>query len=363
MARTVGVEEELLLVDAASGEARALSSAVLAIAEREAVGESAFESELHRQQVEFSTHPCADMGELAASVHRWRAEAVRHATDAGASVAALATSPLPVSPTIGTGERYRWMAERYGLTAQERLTCGCHVHVSVASEEEGVAVLDRVRCWLPVLLALSANSPFWQGQDSEYSSYRSRVWGRWPSAGPVEVHGSAEEYHARVRSLIGTGVLRDEGMVYFDARLSHRYPTVEFRIADVCLDPADTVLLATLVRGLVETAARAWRAGEPPQNVSTSVLRAATWQAGRAGLEDRLVHPRTLRPEPAPDVLRALLDHVRDALEDSGDLEAAERALAVLERRGNGARIQREILARTGSLRDTVAECVRITAA
>lgn len=255
------------------------------------------------------------------------------------------------------------MAERYGLTAQEQLTCGCHVHVSVASDEEGVAVLDRVRCWLPVLLALSANSPFWQGQDSEYSSYRSRVWGRWPSAGPVEVHGSAEEYHARVRSLIGTGVLRDEGMVYFDARLSHRYPTVEVRIADVCLDPADTVLLATLVRGLVDTAAREWRAGEPPQDVSTSVLRAASWQAGRAGLEDWLVHPRTLRPEPAPAVLRALLDHVRDALEDSGDLEAAERALAAVERRGNGARIQREILARTGSLRDTVAECVRITAA
>ncbi|MFH9134053.1 glutamate--cysteine ligase [Streptomyces sp. NPDC017524] len=362
MARTVGVEEELLLVDPASGEARALSSAVLAIAEKEAVGESAFEQELHRQQLEFSTHPCADMSELAASVQQWRTAAVRHASEVGASVVALGTSPLPVSPTIGTGERYRWMAERYGLTAQEQLTCGCHVHVSVESDEEGVAVLDRVRCWLPVLLALSANSPFWQGRDSEYSSYRSRVWGRWPSAGPVEVHGSAGAYHAQVRSLIGTGVLRDEGMVYFDVRLSHRYPTVEVRIADVCLDPADTVLLATLVRGLVDTAARQWRAGEPPPDVSTSLLRVASWQAGRSGLEDRLVHPRTLRPEPAPDVLRALLDHVRDALEDSGDLEAAERALAAVVRRGNGARIQREILARTGSLRDTVAACVRITA-
>lgn len=254
------------------------------------------------------------------------------------------------------------MAERFGLTAQEQLTCGCHVHVSVASDEEGVAVLDRMRCWLPVLLALSANSPFWQGQDSRYSSYRSQVWGRWPSAGPVDVHGSAEAYHTGVRSLVATGVLKDEGMVYFDARLSHRYPTVEVRIADVCLDPADTVLLATLIRGLVETAAREWRAGEPPQGIGTSLLRAASWQAGRSGLESRLVHPRTWRPEPAPAVLAALLDHVRDALADSGDLEAAEKALATVVRRGNGARIQRETLARTGSLRDTVAECVRITA-
>ncbi|MER6696425.1 glutamate--cysteine ligase [Streptomyces fimicarius] len=362
MARTVGVEEELLLVDAVSGEARALSSAVLALAEKNAAGASAFEPELHRQQLEFATHPCADMGELADAVHRWRAEAVRHAADAGTSVVAMATSPLPVSPTIGTGERYRWMAEHYGLTAQEQLTCGCHVHVSVASDEEGVAVLDRMRRWLPVLLALSANSPFWQGRDSGYSSYRSQVWGRWPSAGPVDVHGSAEAYHDRVRSLVGTGALRDEGMIYFDARLSHRYPTVEVRIADVCLDPADTVLLATLVRGLVDTAAREWRAGEPPPDVDTSLLRVATWRAGRSGLEGRLVHPRTLRPEPAPDVLRALLDHVRDALEDNGDRDSAESALAAVHRRGNGARVQREILARTGSLRDTVAACVRITA-
>lgn len=362
MVRTVGVEEELLLVDAVSGEARALSSAVLARADRHASGDSVFEQELHRQQLEFATHPCADMGDIAEAVHRWRAEAIRHAEDVGASVAALATSPLPVSPTIGTGERYRWLEERFGLTAQEQLTCGCHVHVSVSSDDEGVAVLDRVRCWLPVLLALSANSPFWQGQDSRYHSYRSQVWGRWPSAGPVDVHGTAEQYHAQVRSLVGTGVLRDEGMVYFDARLSHRYPTVEIRIADVCLDPADTVLLATLVRGLVDTAAREWRAGEPPFGTGTALLRAASWQAARSGLDDRLIHPRTLRPEPAPDVLRALLDHVGESLEESGDLADAEKALAAVARRGNGARIQRESLARTGSLRDTVAECVRITA-
>ncbi|MEV1048151.1 glutamate--cysteine ligase [Streptomyces sp. NPDC049916] len=362
MPRTVGVEEELLLVDAASGEPRALSSAVLAIAEKHAEGESAFEPELHSQQVEFATHPCASMDEVAESVRRWRTEALRHAADAGTSVAALATSPLPVSPTIGTGERYQWMAEHFGLTAQEQLTCGCHIHVSVESDEEGVAVLDRVRGWLPVLLALSGNSPFWQGQDSKYASYRSRVWGRWPSAGPVDVLGSAERYQAQVKELVTTGVLRDEGMVYFDARLSHRYPTVEVRVADVCLYPADTVLLATLVRGLVETAARQWRAGEPAPDTSTALLRVASWQAARAGLGDRLVHPRTLHPEPARDVLRDLLDHVRDALEDAGDLADAQKALALVERRGNGAQVQREILARTGSLRDTVAECVRITA-
>ncbi|MEU1471099.1 glutamate--cysteine ligase [Streptomyces sp. NPDC005761] len=361
MVRTVGVEEELLLVDTESGEPRALSTAVLARAESRAEGDSAFESELHLQQLEFATQPCGDMSELAEEILRRRAEAAASAAQVGADVAALATAPLPVSPSIGQGERYRWLAERFGLTTQEQLTCGCHVHVSVDSDEEGVGVLDRIRPWLPVLLALSANSPFWQGQDTAYDSYRSRVWGRWPSAGPVETFGSSRRYHEQVQALVDTGVLRDKGMIYFDARLSYRYPTVEVRVADVCLDPADAVLLASLVRGLVETAARSWRAGEPPDPVGVGLLRMAAWQAGRSGLEGPLLHPATMRPEPASEVMGALLAHVRDALEDSGDFAAAEDAVTRVLERGTGARTQRGVLERTGSLRAVVAECVSRT--
>ncbi|MEU1212102.1 glutamate--cysteine ligase [Streptomyces sp. NPDC005791] len=363
--RTVGVEEELLLVDAESGDPRALSAAVLALAERRSErgfeGAPTFESELHAQQLEFATEPHGVMGDLAEELLRRRAEAAWSAAQAGAAVAALATFPMPVRPSVGAGERYQWLAQRFGLTAQEQLTCGCHVHVSVESDEEGVAVLDRMRPWLPVLLALSANSPFWQGRDTSYAGYRSMVWGRWPSAGPVELFGSADRYHERIRALIGTGVLRDEGMVYFDARLSHRYPTVEIRVADVCLDPADAVLLATLSRGLVETAARAWRAGEAPDPVAVGVLRMAAWQAAHSGTEGPLLHPLTMRPEPAADVARALLTHVGDALEDSGDLGSAQKALQAVLTRGTGARAQRELLAGSGSLRTVVTECVART--
>lgn len=361
MVRTVGVEEELLLVDEQSGDPRALSTAVLALAERRAEGDSVFESELHRQQLEFATEPRSDMRELAEVILRWRAEAARSAAEAGGAVVALATSPLPVSPTIGEGERYRWLADKFGLTTQEQLSCGCHVHVSVESDEEGVAVLDRIRPWLAVLLALSANSPFWQGQDTTYSSYRSRVWGRWPSSGPVEIFGSARRYHEEIQALVDTGVLRDKGMIYFDARLSHRYPTIEIRVADVCLEPADAALLATLARALVETAARAWQGGDPPEPYRVGLLRMAAWQAGRSGLEGNLLHPATMRPAPAQDVVRALLSHVRDALEDSGDLAAAEERIERVLKTGTGARIQRDALARTGSLRDAVGECITRT--
>ncbi|MEU6476749.1 glutamate--cysteine ligase [Streptomyces sp. NPDC047017] len=359
--RTVGVEEELLLVDPETGEPRALSAAVLARAEADDADQDVFEKELYGQMLEFATHPQTEMAALGAEIVRCRKEAARHAGEIGCAVAALAASPLPVSPTISMNRRYQWLADQYAIATRDQLVCGMHVHVAVESDEEGVAVLDRIRPWLPVLLALSGNSPFWQGEDSRYDSYRSRVWGRWPSAGPTELFGSAEGYHRRVADMVATGVILDEKMAYFDVRLSERYPTVEIRVADVCLHADTARLLASLARALVETAAREWRAGTAPVDHSVSLLRLAAWQAARAGLSRELLHPLTMRRMPAESVLRALLDHVTDALSDSGDLDRARADLGTLLTRGNGARAQRELLKRTGSLREVVTECVRLT--
>ncbi|WP_221353698.1 glutamate--cysteine ligase 2 [Streptomyces beigongshangae] len=359
--RTVGVEEELLLVDPETGEPQALSAAVLARAARDDPSEETFEKELHNQQLEFATHPQADMTELGAEIVRCRKEAARVAGEIGTTVVALATSPLPVRPSVSMNSRYQWMAQEFGLPTLEQLVCGCHIHVSVESDDEGAAVLDRIRPWLSVLTALSANSPFWQGKDSLYSSYRSRVWVRWPMAGPTELFGSADAYHRRVDDMVATGVLRDRGMVYFDARIAERYPTVEIRVSDVCLEASTATLLATLTRGLVETAAREWREGVAPAGHTVDLLRLASWRAARSGLEDDLLHPLSMTPAPAGDVVQALLEHVGPALDDSGDTDRVHKAAAELLRHGNGARVQREILERTGSLGDVVTECVRRT--
>ncbi|MFH9728683.1 glutamate--cysteine ligase [Streptomyces sp. NPDC017254] len=363
--RTVGVEEELLLVSPATGEPLAVSAAVLAVAARDggAAAQDTFEKELHQEQLEFATKPVSDMGELREEIIRWRAEAARHAERAGARIAALATSPLPVEPSLNLGHRYRWMAEQFALTTQEQLTCGCHVHVSVESDEEGVGVLDRIRPWLHLLNAVSGNSPFWNGRDTGYSSYRSRVWNRWPSAGPYELFGDANTYNDRVRDMLATGVLRDAGMVYFDARLSHSYPTVEIRVADVCLRPDITVLVATLARGLVETAAGAWRAGEPAARIPTGLLRLASWRAARSGLSGPLLDPRTMRETPAEAALGTLLEHIQDALRADGDLDAVRLALAGLLAHGGGAQLQRRLHRAGQDLADVVGECVRITTA
>ncbi|MFJ8134230.1 glutamate--cysteine ligase 2 [Streptomyces hydrogenans] len=358
--RTVGVEEELLLVSARTGEPLALSSAVLAAASGDEAGD-VFEKELHQEQLEFATRPVSDMGALREEIVRWRGEARRHAGSVGAQVAALATSPLAVEPSRNLGRRYRWLADQFALTAQEQLTGGCHVHVSVESDEEGVAVLDRIRPWLPLLTAISANSPYWQGKDTGYASYRSRVWYRLPSAGPYEPFGNAAAYHARVSDMLSTGVLRDQGMIYFDARLSPTFPTVEIRVADVCLEPDTTVLVATLVRALVETVARAWRSGEPVPRVPVEALRLAAWQAARSGPEGQLLDPRTLRPVPAEAAFDALLTYTETALRETGDLDRARAGLKDVLAGGGGARRQRDLFEGGMELGEVVRECARIT--
>ena len=119
--------------------------------------------------------------------------------------------------------------------------------------------------------------------------------------------------------MLATEVILDEGMLYFDARCSRRFPTVEIRVADICLDVRDAVLVASLCRGLVEAAAGEWKAGEPAPTVPTAMLRLATWQGARWRITERLLDPLTSRPRPAPEVITALLDRVRPGLCRYGD--------------------------------------------
>jgi glutamate---cysteine ligase / carboxylate-amine ligase len=188
------------------------------------------------------------------------------------------------------------------------------------------------------------------------------VWGRWPSSGPAEPFGTARAYRETIEQMVASGTLIDPGMVYFDARLSERYPTIEIRIADVCLRAQDAVLIAALARALVETEARSWREGKPAPQVRTELLRLAAWRASRSGLDDTLVSPVSGRPEPAPAVVRLLVDHVRDALADAGDEDTVAELLGAVLTRGNGAAFQRSAYARSGRLAEVVAGAVAATA-
>lgn len=364
--RQVGVEEEFLLV---GDDGAPVGVASLAAEQhRQTAGApdperpgGGVELELKQQQLETGTPPCTTMAELDRELRAGRARLAEAARAADARLAALATSPLEAESSFTDKARYRRMEREYAVTAREQLTCGCHVHIEIADRDEGVVALDRIRGWLPVLLALSANSPFWQGTDSGYASYRSQVWNRWPTAGPTAPFGSPEVYDEVVGDLIATGAVLDEHMIYFDARLSSRYPTLEIRVADVCLDAGDALLVATLARALVETAVRDAAAGLGTGEPRVERLRAASWRAGRSGLSGVLVSPVSHRPAAAWDVVGELVAHVRPVLDEQGDAEAVAHLLSALRDRGTGADVQRR-WAGEGTLGSLVDRAVAATA-
>lgn len=357
---TVGVEEEFHLCDLRTGALRPDAPQVLAAA-RGRLGDDV-DPELLRSQVEVGTATCTTLAEVRAELVRLRRGLAGSAEAAGCALLASGTFPAAIDQAVTTDDaRYQAMAELFGPTAREQVTCGCHVHVAVDQPADAVTVLRRSRPWLPVLLALSSNSPLWQGRDTSYESYRSEVWSRWPTSGPAPALRSTEEYEALVERLLATGVLRDRGMLYWHARPSQRYPTVEFRIADVCLTVDDAVLLAGLCRALASTCLLAEVQGEPDPDLPPEVLRAATWRAARFGVEGKLLDPRAGVPVPAADAVAALSAHLRPALEESGDAAEVDALVTAVLGRGSGARRQRAAFSRRGDVGDVLEVLTRET--
>jgi carboxylate-amine ligase len=340
--RTFGVEEELLLVDEETGRPVPAAQRVLD-ADRSAgrSGGSLLTGEMHQEMVEAVTGVHLDALELGAEVRAGRSAADEAAKAVGVRAAALATSPLPVHPHPTDSARYRTMMHRFGALARESLACGLHVHVSIDSPEEGVAVLDRIRVWLPVIVALSANSPFCHGEDTGYASWRTIAWHQWPNAGPNPVFGTVDAYRAYERRLLTSNVVIDEAMLYFAARLSRRHPTVEVRVADVPLDATATAAIAAIVRALVETAAEEWRYGVPVPDEPEALLRLAAWQAALRGVHGPLVDPMTGEQSTSGTVIARLLAHVMPALEQAGDERLVLAVMGTILEDGTGADLQR----------------------
>ncbi|WP_158548164.1 carboxylate-amine ligase [Desertihabitans brevis] len=349
--RTLGVEEEFLLFRDGSARLAPVGEAVAHEATRRGTGQ--FEHEFKQPQAELATAPSVDLTEVADQLRDRRAELAAAARARDARLVAVGTSPVQDDAATTPHSRYRRMDELFGPVAVLNLTCGMHVHVGLDSDEERVGAVDRMQPWLPALTALSANSPFWGGDDTTYDSYRSIVWRQWPTAGGTQPFGSPAAYREAQQQLIRSGAALDEGMVYYSARLAERYPTVEVRVSDVCARSADAATIAGLTRALVSTAAEQWAEGRPAPRFRHELLRAAYWRAARFGVRERLVDPVDGSTVSAWDHIETLLEMVRPALDAAGDTQRVTEGLERIRSRGTGAALQRATRS-AGSLSDVV---------
>jgi carboxylate-amine ligase len=306
--------------------------------------------------------PQLELPEMAAALRRLRHELSGAAQRAGTRLVAAGVSPAAgPNARIVDNPRYRAMRERFGDLSPGQGMCGTHVHVSIPDGETGVQILNHLRPWLPIFQAATANSPLHGGHDTGYASWRSVMWERWPTVGPAPYLESFEQYETLISDLQASGAMLDEGMLYWYARLSARYPTIEIRMGDVTPTVDDVVLLAALARGLVATLLNEVRDGVPAPNVPHPLLMAAHWRAAHDGLEGDNIDMATREPRPAWRLLRQLFDYVRPELQRHGDLDRASVLMDRLRTRGTGAARQRAILAQRGSVADVVDWLARAT--
>jgi carboxylate-amine ligase len=348
---TLGVEEEYLLLDDATALPSPRAAMVKAAADLEPVlrrGE--VDSELLQAQVEIATPVCTGLDEVTAHLARLRQAVAAAGGTAGCRVAATGGAPLSARHAVPVTQkqRYREMREDAARLVDEQLINGMHIHVAVPDRSAGAAALGRLRPWLPVLVALGANSPFWDGRDTGFASWRTVVFGRWPVSGSPPFTANGADYEKRVGALLATGVIPDRHQVYWHARLSERYPTLEVRAPDVQLDVESAVTIAGIARGLVATALREARRGVRPLDPPGSILYAAGWHAARYGLTGQLVDPRHGTPAKAADVVGALLDRIGPALNALGDGERVAAGVRRLLHDGTGATRQRRAAAAAG---------------
>ncbi|MFC9897911.1 glutamate--cysteine ligase [Nocardia sp. NPDC127579] len=355
---TVGVEEEFLLADPETGAPTAKNEAVARTAMESGID---LQLELTRCQVETSTDVHTRTTDLLDQLRRLRRGAATCAERNGARLLAVAIPPtVPARFPVTDTPRYRRIADGFGMLAQEQGLCGSHVHVAVPDRETAVQVSNFLRPWLPLFLALTANSAFYRGVETGYASWRSILWRRWPSAGPPPYFRSAEDYDHTVAMMLASGIVLDEGMVYWDVRPSVRWPTVEIRISDVPATVEETALLAALVRATVLQARMLLAQGMIAPPVAADVLRAAYWKAARTGLDGEALAPDG-RVLTARARLWELLDYISPALDELGDRAFVIETLATVLERGNGAIRQRNAFRSRGEVGDVVAELAAAT--
>ncbi|QMU69640.1 glutamate--cysteine ligase [Streptacidiphilus sp. P02-A3a] len=348
---TIGVEEEYLLLDPGSGLPVPRGARVRAAAERAGSAEGReVEPELLQAQVEVGTPVCGTLREVHGNLTRLREAVATAAAKAGCRMAACGAAPVRAStPVPVTAEqRYREISRAAPQLVDEQLINGMHVHVGIPDRDSGVAVLNRIRPWLPLLVALGANSPLWDGRDTGFASWRTVVFDRWPVSGPPPAFHDAADYRARTQALLDADMILDRGQLYWQARLSERYPTIEIRTLDVQLEVQDAVTLAGVVRALVADALRDHRRAVPVPDLPDELLAAATWQAARHGLDGNLMDPLTRRPGTARAAVDSLLRHIAPAAEEAGDLERVCSGIERLLARGNAAQRQRRAFSQGG---------------
>jgi carboxylate-amine ligase len=356
-AYSIGIEEELMILDSGSLE---LVNAIEALIEPAPLGD--IKPELMESVMEISTSPCANLTEAGQQLRALRRQVVETAGVKGMAIGSAGTHPFAMweDQRIVARPRYRDLISALRFVARQELIFGMHVHVGLDDPEKAIHVANGMRVHLPILLGLSANSPFWRADTTGMASTRTPIFRAFPRVGIPPTYKSWEDYERRIEFMIRAGVIEDYTYLWHDVRPHPSFGTVEIRVMDSQTHIEHSLGLAALVQALVKELSEHFEAGKRLSKYPFEMLDENKWLAARHGLEGELVDLPHSNRISTRTLARRLIDRMREHCADlgsEGELEAVEDLLA----RGNGAARQVVVYEANHDLREVMAEIVEAT--
>jgi len=347
---TIGIEEEFQVLDP---ETRELRSHIAEIFEEGRLTlKERIKPELHQSVIEVGTEVCRDVSAARRDVTSLRKSLVAIARKNNLRIAAAGTHPFSHWANVGItpNARYEQIISDLQVVARANLIFGLHVHVGVEDTEDALQIMNEARYFIPHILALAVNSPFWLGRDTGWQSYRSKLFDKFPRTNVPDQWSSYAEYRSFIDLLLKTNCIRDPKQVWWDIRLHPSFKTIEYRMCDVPMRIDETIAVATLIQAVT---AKLWKLLD--QNLGFRLYRRALimenkWRAARWGIRGKLIDFRKEEEVPTPDLIEELIAFVDDVVDDLGSRHELEKVRWIL-RNGTGADRQLAVFRETGDLK------------
>jgi carboxylate-amine ligase len=310
---------------------------------------------MHQSVVEVGTRVCQNIQEAKEDVKRLRREIIALANESGLQLAAAATHPFADwrQQEIYPDERYAKILENMQLVARANLIFGLHVHVGIEDRETLIHLMNAARYFLPHLLALSSNSPFWVGMKTGLKSYRCKVFDKFPRTNMPDFFPSWGEYENYVKLLIKTNCIDEPKKIWWDVRPHPNFGTLEFRVCDIPMRADETIALAALIQA---TVVKLWRLYEQNQSFRLyrrSLLMENKWRAARYGLDGKLIDFGKQTEVPERDLILEYLAFVDDVVDELGSRSEINYIYEILNM-GTGADRQLRVFDQSGDMQQVV---------
>ena len=351
---TIGIEEEYQTVDPVSRDLRShIQSEILE--KGKVLLQEKVKSELHQAVVEVGTSVCKNIKEAKDEVKKLRRDMIKLARENGLRLASAATHPFADwrVQEITPDERYKNIVEDMQLVARANLIFGLHVHIGIEDRETAIHMMNHARYFLPHILALSTNSPFWLGMNTGLKSYRCKMFDKFPRTNIPDYFPSWGEYENFIKLLIKTNCIDNAKKIWWDIRPHPFFNTLEFRICDIPMRADETIALAALIQATIAKLYKLYSANQGFRLYRRALLMENKWRAARYGLDGRLIDFGKQKEVPARDLIHEYLDFVDDVVDELGSREELNYIHQILEK-GTGADRQLRVFQETGDLKHVV---------